>query len=77
MALLQKQQLYFNYFNIKNNLIETIIDDNPLKQKKFTPGTHIPIKASKHIYLSKPDYIIILAWNYSNHIIKNITNFLI
>ena len=47
-----------------------------LKQKKFTPGTHIPIKASDHIYLSKPDYIIILAWNYSNHIIKIHNKFL-
>ena len=65
-----KTTTLLNYFNIKNNSIETIIDDNPLKQKKFTPGTHIPIKASNHIYLSKPDYIIILAWNYSDHIIK-------
>ena len=31
---------------------------------------------SDHIYLSKPDYIIILAWNYSNHIIKIHNKFL-
>jgi len=65
-----KTTTLLNYFDIKKNFIESIIDDNPLKQNKFTPGTHIPIKASKHIYSSKPDYIIILAWNYSNSIIK-------
>ena len=51
-------------------LARLVSRDKSLKQKKFTPGTHIPIKASNHIYLSKPDYIIILAWNYSSHIIK-------
>jgi len=65
-----KTTTLLNYFGIKNNTIGSIIDDNPLKQNKYTPGTHIPIKSSKHIYLSKPDYIIILAWNYSNSIIK-------
>ena len=65
-----KTTTLLNYFNIKKNFIESIIDDNLLKQNKYTPGTHIPIKASKHIYISKPDYIIILAWNYSNSIIK-------
>ena len=65
-----KTTTLLNYFNIKKNFIESIIDDNLLKQNKYTPGTHIPIKASKHIYISKPDYIIILAWNYSYSIIK-------
>lgn len=71
-----KTTTLLNYFNINKSLIESIIDDNPLKQKKFTPGTHIPIKASDHIYLFKPDYIIILAWNYSDHIIKIHNKFL-
>ena len=51
-------------------VLDFIVDDNPLKQNRFTPGTHIPIKASNEIYKKKPDLIIILAWNYASHIIK-------
>ena len=65
-----KTTTLLNYFNIGNEIIDFIVDDNRLKQKRFTPGTHIPIFSSKELYKKKPDYVILLAWNYSNFIIK-------
>jgi 2-polyprenyl-3-methyl-5-hydroxy-6-metoxy-1,4-benzoquinol methylase len=65
-----KTTTLLNYFDINKDTISFIVDDNFLKQKKFTPGTHIPIKASNYIYKTNVDYIIILAWNYSSHIIN-------
>ena len=59
-----------NYFNIGNKIIDFIVDDNKLKQGRFTPGTRIPIFDSKELYKKKPDYVILLAWNYSNFIIN-------
>ena len=70
-----KTTTLLNYFNINKDTINFIVDDNLLKQNKFTPGTHIPIKASDYIYKTNVDYIIILAWNYSSHIISLHKNF--
>ena len=71
-----KTTTLLNYFNIGNEIIDFIVDDNRLKQNRFTPGTRIPIFNSREIYKKKPDYVILLAWNYSNFIIKTHNKFL-
>ena len=38
---------------------------------KFIPGTHTPIVSNEVILTDQPDYILILAWHYSDYIIKN------
>jgi SAM-dependent methyltransferase len=65
-----KTTTLLNYFDIGNKIISFIVDDNKLKQNRYTPGTRIPIFNSKQLYKKKPDYVILLAWNYSNFIIK-------
>ena len=65
-----------NYFGINNKLLNFVVDDNKLKQGRYTPGTHIPIFDSEKIYIKKPDFVILLAWNYSNSIIKKHKKFL-
>jgi SAM-dependent methyltransferase len=59
------------HFNIGPNIIDFISDDAPLKQGLFTPGLHIPILSSNAIYERKPDYIILLAWNFAPQIIQH------
>lgn len=62
-------------FEISTNLIEYIIDDNPLKQNMFTPGLHIPIKSLNNIYSNKVNYIIVFAWNFADEIIQKLQFF--
>ena len=71
-----KTTTLLNYFDIGNEIVDFIVDDNKLKQNRFTPGTHIPIFDSKELYKKKPDYVILLAWNYSNFIMKTHKKFL-
>jgi hypothetical protein len=59
------------HFNIDSTIIDYIVDDNELKQNLYSPGKHIPIVSSKNIYEKKPDYLLILAWNFAESIIKN------
>jgi SAM-dependent methyltransferase len=59
-----------HYFEIGADLIEFVVDDSPLKQNLFTPGYHIPVVPAAHMYQSKPDYVLILAWNFADNIIK-------
>ncbi|MCR4324233.1 MAG: class I SAM-dependent methyltransferase [Candidatus Curtissbacteria bacterium] len=41
------------------------------KVGKYIPGTHTPIVSNEIILKEKPDYVLILAWHYSDYIIKN------
>ena len=49
--------------------IESIVEDNSLKHGKFLPGMNIPI-TSKEKIKSKPDYALVLAWNFFDEIKK-------
>ena len=40
-----------------------------VKQNLYSPGFHIPVLKPEDIYKNKPDFIIILAWKYSDKII--------
>lgn len=51
-------------------LLDYLVDDNPRKFDTFSPGYHIPVFSSDVLYERKPDYAVILAWNYSDLIIK-------
>jgi SAM-dependent methyltransferase len=53
-----------NYGNIGSSLIEFAVDDSPLKQNKFTPGTHIPIVAKAHLDSHRPDVLVVFAYEY-------------
>mgnify|MGYP001329410251 FL=1 len=59
-----------NHFGIDEKILDFIVDDNPLKQGLFTPITHIPVLSSEALYDQKPDYLLILAWNFSEPIMK-------
>lgn len=58
------------YFNIGRETLDFIVDDSPFKQGLFTPGKHIPVLAPRQLYTRKPDYLLILAWNFAESIMK-------
>jgi nucleoside-diphosphate-sugar epimerase len=55
-----------NFFGISGE-IESIVEDNKLKHGKFLPGMKIPI-VSKVSIKNKPDYALVLAWNFFDEI---------
>lgn len=59
-----------NYGNIGPSLIEFTVDDSPLKQNKFTPGTHIPIVTKAHLDSHRPDVLVVFAYEYLEDIRK-------
>ncbi len=65
-----KATTFMYQFGIDQNIIDFIIDDSPLKQGLFSPGMHIPVYSSEKLYLEKPDYVVILAWNFSQSIMN-------
>ncbi len=65
-----KGNTLLNFCNIGKNYIEYIVEDNPLKQGLYAPGTHIPVVSSKMLDENLPDYILILAWNFADEILE-------
>lgn len=59
-----------NYGRIGPSLIEFTVDDSPLKQNKFTPGTHIPIVPKGHLDEHSPDVVVVFAYEYFDDIRK-------
>ncbi len=58
-----------NFCEIDQNSIPVIIDQNILKQGKYTPGTHILIQSAEEVMKKKPDVVVLLAWNFKEEII--------
>lgn len=50
--------------------VKFIVDDNPLKQGRYSPGAHIPVLPSAELATRKPDVVVILAWIYADPILK-------
>lgn len=63
-----KGNTFLNYCGVNATQIHAIADVTPEKQGKFLPGSHIPIVSPEAIAQAKPDYLLILAWNYKKEI---------
>lgn len=63
-----KGNTLLNYFKIGTDLLDYIVDRNELKQGLYTPGMHVPIFSTKKLAEDKPDYLLILAWNFADEI---------
>jgi len=59
------------HFGLGPEIIDFIVDDSPLKQELYTPGLHVPVVPATVIAERKPDYLVILAWNFAKPIMDN------
>lgn len=59
------------HFGLGPDVIDFIVDDSPLKQGLFSPGLHIPVLPSSVLAERRPDYLLILAWNFAEPIMRN------
>lgn len=61
-----KGMTLLNFSGIK---LDYVIDDNPLKQGKFTPGSSVPIVSSDILKsLNDPILFVVFAWNFFDEI---------
>lgn len=49
--------------------LEFCCDTTDFKQGKVLPGTYIPVRSPEYAKVHKPDYYLLLAWNYAEEII--------
>jgi len=65
-----KGNTLLNYCGIRTDFVDFTVDRNPYKQGKLLPGTHIPIHAPEKIDEMRPDYLLILPWNFKDEIMR-------
>jgi methylation protein EvaC len=57
-----------NYCGITPDLVEFISDTTPIKQGKYSPGAHIPVRPYEEFMRNYPDYALLFAWNHAHEI---------
>jgi len=67
-----KGNTMLNYCGVRSDFIDYTVDRNTYKHGKFLPGTHIPIFPPEKIRETKPDYVLILPWNFRDEIMEQV-----
>lgn len=65
-----KGSTLMNFFGIGPELVEYVVDRSTVKQGLFTPGTHLEIHAPEKLLTDKPDYVVLLTWNFADEILE-------
>jgi hypothetical protein len=65
-----KGNTLLNYCGIGTDIIPYTVDKNPLKVGKYTPGMHIPVLEVSALLERQPDYLLVLAWNFADEIMR-------
>ena len=65
-----KGSTLLNYFGIDATVIEFVVDRSPVKQGRYTPGTHIPIREPEALLEERPDYVLLLTWNFEEEVLR-------
>lgn len=65
-----KGNTLLQYCGITSELLDYVTDTTPTKQGKYTPGSHIPIVSPERLLSERPDYILLLAWNFTDSILE-------
>jgi hypothetical protein len=70
-----KGNVFLNFCGLTNEEIDFIIDDTPQKQGFISPGSQIPIKSREFLNNENVDYLMLLAWNFAEELMKKTEEF--
>jgi SAM-dependent methyltransferase len=64
-----KGSTLLNVFGIGADVLDFVVDRSTAKQGRFTPGTHLPILPPEALLERRPDYVLLLTWNFADEIL--------
>jgi SAM-dependent methyltransferase len=70
-----KGMTLLNYCGIGTDLLDFITEKSTFKIGRLTPGAHIPVLPDSELLSRNPDYVLLLAWNFADEIISNLSEY--
>jgi hypothetical protein len=64
-----KGSTLLNYFGIGPETLDFVVDRSTVKQGRYTPGTHLKIYSPDKLMQERPDYVLLLSWNFAEEIL--------
>jgi len=65
-----KGSTLLNFCGLGAGTLDFVADRSTAKQGRLTPGTHLPIVGPQELLLRRPDYALLLTWNFAEEILK-------
>lgn len=65
-----KSTTLLNYFGIGKESLEYVVDRSTVKQGYYTPGTHLLIRPPEYLLEDRPEYVLLLTWNFAEEILN-------
>lgn len=63
-----KGAVLLNYAQIGPDIIDFVADRSPHKQGRYLPGVRIPVRTPAALLENRPDYVLLLVWNFEDEI---------
>jgi SAM-dependent methyltransferase len=70
-----KGTVLLNHFGLDQDIIDFVVDRSVHKQGLVMPGVAIPILAAEELERRRPDYTLLLAWNFADEILAQQENY--
>jgi SAM-dependent methyltransferase len=65
-----KGSTLLNYFGIDDKMLDFVADRSIHKQGHYMPGVGIPIVDAKELAMRRPDYTLLLVWNFATEVLR-------